>query len=76
MKMKIVKLIWHDACDDEPWTNIKTLKPLVEVTTVGLLVRKTKEVVSVANSMYGSQVGGIIHIPRGCVKSIEYLCEA
>lgn len=72
-----MKIEWGDAADDgRTWVKEDDLTGLVNVTTVGMLVKKTKDMIIIAHSKceYGD-LGGVFYIPRGCCKSIEYLCE-
>jgi len=78
--MKLVKVIWQDAlgitseweCEDALDTN------LVNIETVGFIVRKDKEVISIASS-FGihpdgeKQITGLFNIPYGCVVKIKEL---
>ena len=77
MKLKIVKVIWDDAADDgRSWVKIGSFRGTVNVTSIGILIKKTKDTVIIARSMCeDGEACGVFYIPRGCVKSIEYLCE-
>ena len=75
MKMKTAKIIWHDACDHgKAWVKQDELSGLVSITTVGMLINKTKDMLTIAHSICeDGDLSGVFYIPRGCVKSIEYL---
>ena len=80
MKIKVAKIVWKDACDngdDTPvgeWSKIEDLKGLVEVTTVGMMIKEDDEKYCIAHSHYGDSFGGIIFIPKPVV-DIQYLTE-
>lgn len=69
--MKLVKILWEDIQTWSGWC-----ADLVEagedvpltVTTVGFLVRKTKETVVISDS--SPHIGNVTAFPRGCIKSI------
>ena len=78
MKKKIVKVEWVDAADDSrTWLEMDDLEDVVPITTIGILIENNKKRVVVAHSScQSSRIGGIIYIPKGCVKKIEYLTDA
>ena len=78
MKLKVVKVTWNDACDHgKAWVKQDELSGLVSIATIGMLINKTKDMLTIAHSICeDGDFGGVFYIPRGCVKSIEYLCEA
>lgn len=76
MKKKIVKIEWVDASSEGPWVHEKKIDGLINATTIGMLIRKNKEAVTIAHTRCpDGDLAGVFHIPRGCVKSIEYLTE-
>ena len=77
MKAKVVKIRWVDAQSDaKTWNSPRDLIGLCKITTIGILVKKTKEYVCIAHSR--AEDGdwcGMFYIPKGCITSIEYLTE-
>lgn len=77
MKLKIVKIDWIDASSEgQPWTHESRLCGLMKAVTVGMLIKKNKDMVTIAHSRCpDGDLAGVFHIPRGCIKSIKYLTE-
>jgi len=77
MKKKIVKIEWLDASSEgSPWTNEENLSGLVRATTIGILIKKTKDTVTISHTRCpDGELAGVFHIPKGCVTSFEYLTE-
>ena len=77
VKSKIVKILWVDACaDGKTWNSPDDLLGLCNITTVGILVKKTKEYVCIAHSRAEDGYWcGMFYIPKGCCKDIQYLTE-
>lgn len=68
VQVKLVCVTWTDACFDlydEP--------DLVEVQTVGYIVRQDEEAVCVANEYYGDTMRGFTIIPMVNVEEITTL---
>lgn len=70
-RMKLVRIVWHDiqtwAGWNEELVEAGEDKPL-EVITVGYLVRKTKDTVTISDS--SPHIGNVTVFPRGCIMSL------
>ena len=77
MRKKVVKITWDDAASDTTrWVQPNDLVGTLEITTVGVLIKKTRDYLCIAHSVAEDGVMcGVFFIPRGCIKSIEYLTE-
>ena len=73
--MIVVKVDWDDSCDVSGWVRKSSFEPEVsQCTTVGFLVKKTKDYVSIASSSSDSESwSDIMTIPRKCVKTITIM---
>ena len=70
-KYPLVLIIWDDAESDDGWEEApKELKPAL-ATTVGFLIRKTKNHILVAHSYDNGHTNGRIQIPQAMIKSIK-----
>ena len=77
MKRKAVLVIWADAADHAPgeWTTLPK-KPKVNITTVGILVRKDKDHLLLAQSFDDNDdplYRGVFSIPRSNVIEMREL---
>ena len=79
--MKLVEVIWMDACIEEAHINKETANALValERRQVGYLYKETKDEISLAYGMIenlfkkDSALDLAMAIPRGCIKKIRQL---
>ena len=77
MKRKAVLVIWRDAADHSPgeWTSLPK-RPRVLITTVGILVRKDRENLLLAQSFDDNDdplYRGVFSIPRSNVVEMRTL---
>jgi len=73
--MKIVKITWVDSSSfNYGWTERDDLPnaPL-GITTVGFLVKKTRDYYMISHSIGLSDCYNPYIIPKGCVEKIEYI---
>ena len=77
MKHPLVKCVWNDASSDEnEWKEDSELDDGDElVTTVGFLVRKTKNFIWIASSVYEGYNNSRTKIPKGMIKELTTLSE-
>jgi hypothetical protein len=72
--MQLVLIEWQDIQSWAGWhgdlVEAGEAKPL-EVTTVGYLVKKTKDTVVISDS--SPHIGNVTVFPRGCIRSIRPL---
>lgn len=77
MKRKVVVVKWNDAASTSSWTEehyILVAPGLLYITTVGMLVRKTKKVITVAlNYDEQGKLADCISIPANTVTSFKVL---
>lgn len=70
--MKLVTIVWWDIQTWAGWNEdvVESGQDVpLEVTTVGYLVRKTKDAVTISDS--SPQIGNVTVFPRGCIRSIR-----
>lgn len=74
--MKLVEVLWEDITTYAGWNEEMVLHntdtPLT-FTTVGYLVKKTKDRVVLSDTK--PTVGNITIFPRGCIKSIQNISQ-
>ena len=78
MKARPVAIIWDDAhhVGADLWLDPTDLEPGVRVTTVGLLVKKTRTHYVIAHSLDDSgNITGTFAVPRVCVHKIHHLSK-
>ena len=74
---KLIKVVWHDAEDGhETWLDDKEIEAfgdkVVEVTSIGWEVKRTKQYVTIAaDSVDDGTYGRVCKIPISLVQSIE-----
>lgn len=72
MKQKIIIIKWLDSkAAPHEWEyrdDLGTLEP-VTCTTLGFIVKETKDYITIAHTISDNQVLGRITIPRGCIKN-------
>lgn len=77
---RVVRVEWQDITGhDRPWwepAEAEALRP-AEITSIGVLVAETEAYVIIAGSWEddGSLLGNVNCIPRGVVRSLEYLTQ-
>lgn len=65
MKQPILFVEWLDASSTDPWTDIKDLEGTVKCVSIGFVVKRTKDYISLASTWDGGdQACTIIHIPN------------
>ena len=65
MKRPILIVEWYDASSTDPWTDIKDLEGTVRCVSIGFVVKRTKDYISLASTWDGGeQVCTVIHIPH------------
>lgn len=69
---KYYKVEWVDATSHAGWTEIADLA-LSEITSLGKLVKETKEYIALAGSFGETQVNNTMVIPRAWVKKVKEL---
>lgn len=70
-----VLIVWDDSTGvTGEWErkNEEKLKPVC-IMTLGFLVEKTKKYITVCQNISKEQICGKISIPKGCIKSIQFL---
>jgi len=74
--MKIVEITWKDSCGvvDQIWES-QNCKPLIppDIKSIGYLWEKTKDYITIIQSLDVNQMAGRFSIPRGCIKKIKKL---
>ena len=78
MKARPVAIIWDDAhhIGADLWLDPTDVEPGVRVTTVGLLVKRTRTHYVIAHSLDGSgNITGTFAIPRCTVHKIHRLAK-
>lgn len=68
-KFKLIEVTWDDAQTDDGWGEAPEVLEPALVTTVGFLVRETKEHLLIASSYDDKHTNGRIQIPKGMIKS-------
>jgi len=76
-KLKTVRVTWVDATGRSPWDTEEEhmAKPMAVIESVGHLLKRGRKTVSIAMShdiVHGG-VADTLHVPRGCIQSIEVL---
>lgn len=73
--MDIVEVVWLDAVADSTWTDIEAVKNhgVVEVSTVGYLLKKDERQVTLLMTKGDECVQGYFVIPAGCITEIKQL---
>ena len=77
----LVRVVWHDAEDGhETWLNAKEIEEfgnkLVEVTSIGYEVKRTKQYITLAADWAADgDYGRVCKIPLSMVQSIESLSD-
>ena len=79
MKRKAVLIIWRDAADHSPgeWCTLPK-HPKVNITTVGILVRKDRDHLLIAQSFDDNEdplYRGVFSIPRSNVIEMRELTD-
>ena len=79
MKRKAVMIVWRDAADHSPgeWALLPK-HPKVNITTVGILVRKTRDHLLLAQSFDDNDdplYRGVFSIPRSNVIELRELSD-
>ncbi len=87
-KLKVVKVLWHDACDSPGWFSLEPKlqeilqEPLpgpLECISVGIFVKQNKDAIWLSNMFaqddQGRRGGGIQVIPKPWVKNIKVIHE-
>lgn len=73
-RMKLVVVRWLDAQSGACWADSSDYPAPIPVTTVGMLITKSKSHVVVSGSLcYDGDIGESIAIPMGMVQSIKQL---
>jgi hypothetical protein len=73
--MKIVEITWVDSagmCGIWETPDCEPLTPM-KIKSVGYLWEKTKDYVTIIQSIGNEQLGRRFSIPRGCIKKIKKL---
>jgi len=69
MAHKILYLEWGDACGQSGWLNADDVQPPMSVSSIGHLVKETKEYVSLSPGLtQDGQFMGYITIPKGWIR--------
>lgn len=64
MKKDILFVEWLDASSTDPWTDIKDIFGTVKCVSIGFVVKRTKDYISLASTWDGGeQACVVIHIP-------------
>lgn len=77
MKKKLVELVWHDIQSDAGWCDLKKETILRELKSYGLLVRRGKKVITLANC-YDPETGKWSDphdYPKGCIIRMRIIEE-
>jgi hypothetical protein len=76
-KLPLVKVVWHDAQSTGSWMSLAEARAesdLVEVETVGWLIRKDKRVTTVIQTINGAGgTGNLWSIPSSWINSVKRL---
>lgn len=68
-KFKLVEITWDDASTDDGWAAApENLEPQL-ATTVGFVVRETKDHILIASTYDENHTNGRIQIPKKMIKS-------
>jgi hypothetical protein len=76
VKIKIIEIEWVDSCGFGPsWEKKDSLEPLYpsSVRSTGFLVEKTRQHITIAQSISSDQLAGRLCIPNGCIKRVKKL---
>lgn len=74
MKLKIVEVVWEDACSSDPWTRSTKVMDQLRCVTVGYLLKRDKNAVHLAASVNeAGQRSSTWRIPAGMVKKVRVL---
>lgn len=75
--MKVIHIVWRDACGDDGWASRAQVEreELVRIETVGFLVRESEEAytLTMADDHENEKVGAFMVIPKVNVVSKKYL---
>ena len=76
--MKVAVVNWIDSRSDDGWVEHERLdmRP-AEITTVGMLVNETADILCLALSKdrVSEQVSGLIYIPQRCITSRDIITD-
>lgn len=73
---KLLKVVWHDACSLNGWSDAQIAAGISvpKAVTVGYCLNRDKRrVVMAATATSDGDVGEVIAIPRGMIKSVKRL---
>lgn len=73
--MSIVKIIWFDACTQSGWIDKNLSKDLLLIKniSVGILIKKTKKFITIAQTKNTNHFGELLTIPRCNIKKYKEL---
>ena len=75
MKQEVMFVEWLDASSTDPWTDIKDLEGTVRCCSVGFVVKRTKDYISLASTWEGTeQACVVIHIPNKMILRKRKVC--
>ncbi|HEC32991.1 MAG TPA: hypothetical protein ENI63_01895 [Candidatus Kaiserbacteria bacterium] len=68
---KILEIKWKDACGDDGWVSLKSVEEqtLVEIKTIGYLVKETKEFITLTMALELDKTGAYLVIPKKMIIS-------
>lgn len=76
-KLKIVEVLWEDACSSDPWSrSTEPLEPCICVT-VGIMLGRDKNGIYLAGAINdGGQKSSRWRIPAGMIRKVRVLGTA
>ena len=73
MAERIVEVVWLDALHQFHQMSVEGIEPGMRVTTVGYVVKRDKDFLSLAMEKLDDQYRNIMTIPRVLVKRVRYV---
>jgi len=72
--LKVVEVLWEDACSSDPWTEGGHLLDEYMAITVGILVRRDKHAIHLTSAISNAdQRAGRWRIPSGMIRKVRVI---
>lgn len=72
--LKVVEVLWEDACSADPWSHDATLLDEYMAITVGILIHQDKKGIHLASAISSEdQRAGRWRIPAGMIRKVRVL---